>query len=91
MASLAILKLSESELLDLDMDDTIQYFDSFKQEEGGESKAGSCKVLKPYEEIIAEAIRIGNKTVTPTRVQQLFDEYDEEQQKIEPSHNLLAE
>jgi len=73
MVSLAILKLSESDLIMFDMDETIKYFDTLKEEKDGSSSTGSCEVLKPYEEIIAEAIRIGNKTVTPTRVQELFD------------------
>lgn len=74
MASLAILKQSEADLIILDMDDTIQYFDRFRgEEDSGGSSTGSCEILRPYEEIIAEAIRIGNKIATPARVQQIFD------------------
>jgi hypothetical protein len=52
------------------MDDVIEYFDAFKSEEG------KYEALPPYEEIINEAIKVGNTHITNARVNQLFLEYD---------------
>jgi hypothetical protein len=52
--TLAILKLCEEELLQLDMSGINDYFKSFKNEENG----GSSALLPPIETIIDESFKI---------------------------------
>jgi len=55
------------------MDEVIDYFDKFKDEENVDPK---YKLLKPYEVIISEAIKVGNSIITNAKVNELFREYD---------------
>ena len=74
MVAIAILKLSEEDIFHLDMDEIIDYFNKFKDEENVES---NFRLLKPYETIIAEAIKLGNNQINNVRVNQIFQEYEE--------------
>ena len=69
MVAIAILKLNEEELYQLDMDEVIDYFNKFNDEESADPK---YRLLKPYEVIIAEAIKVGNTSITNARVNQIF-------------------
>jgi hypothetical protein len=80
MVSIAILKLNEEELYRLDMDEVIDYFDKFKDEENVDPK---YKLLKPYEVIISEAIKVGNSIITNAKVNELFREYDDSNENAE--------
>jgi hypothetical protein len=55
------------------MDEVIEYFDKFKDEENNNPK---YTLLPPYEQIIAEAIKVGNSHITNARVNQMFRDYD---------------
>ena len=51
------------------MDEVIDYFNKFNDEESADPK---YRLLKPYEVIIAEAIKVGNTSITNVRVNQIF-------------------
>jgi len=74
MTAIAVLKLIEKTLMHRDIDEILEIFDKFKDGEANGSK--QWDLMPDFEEIIAEAIRIGNQYITPARVDQMFEEYD---------------
>ena len=68
--SLAILKLVQDDLLELDFGDINEYFKTFKDEED----TGNYKLLPDFEKIISEAYKI---KLTDEKIETIIQEMNE--------------